>query len=96
MTMPSGLGVYFLVSQIITIIIQYFIYGWGGLFAKAPAPEAVAKQDGKTASAKASSKGTEAESAKKEAKGQGAGLGGLLDRFKRKQGKKEDKKGKAD
>ena len=96
MTMPSGLGIYFLVSQIITIIVQYFVYGWGGLFAKAPAPEAVAKQDGKTANAKASAKGTEAESSNKEAKGQGAGLGGLLDRFKRKQGKKEDKKGKAD
>ena len=96
MTMPSGLGIYFLVSQIITMIIQYFIYGWGGLFAKAPASEAPAKQDGKTANVKASAKGTEAESAKKGAKGQGGGLGGLLDRFKGKQGKKEDKKGKAD
>ena len=96
MTMPSGLGIYFLVSQIITIIIQYFIYGWGGQFAKAPAPEAAAKQNGKTANAKASGKGNEAESAKGEAKGQGGALGGLLDRFKQKQGKKEDKKGKAD
>jgi hypothetical protein len=96
MTMPSGLGIYFLVSQIITIVIQYFIYGWGGLFAKAPAPEAAAKQDGKTANVKAGAKGTEAEFAKKGAKGQGGALGGLLDRFKRKQGKKEDKKGKTD
>jgi YidC/Oxa1 family membrane protein insertase len=95
MTMPSGLGIYWLLSQIITIIIQYFIYGWGGLFAKAPAPEAAAKPDGKSGSAKASSKGVDAEPAKKEAGSPASGIGGLFNRFKPKQGDK-DKKGKAD
>ena len=38
-TMPSGIGLYYLMTTIILIVIQYFIYGWGGLFAKAPAPE---------------------------------------------------------
>ena len=94
MTMPSGLGIYWFVSQIITIIIQYFIYGWGGLFAKAPAPEAAAKADGKTPDAKATAKGAEAQSARKEEKGKGFELGGILKRFKLKQGDK-DKKGKS-
>jgi membrane protein insertase Oxa1/YidC/SpoIIIJ len=93
--MPSGLGIYWFVSQVITIIIQYFIYGWGGLFAKAPAPQVAAKPDGKATDAKATAKGAETESGTKEGKGDGAGLGSLLNRFKRKQGK-EDKKGKAD
>jgi len=95
MTMPSGLGIYWLLSQIITIIIQYFIYGWGGLVAKAPAPEAAARPDGKTANVKASAKGGETGSGTRQLKGDGIGFGGLFNRFKPKQGDK-DKKGKAD
>jgi len=31
--LPSGLALYWVVSSIVSIIIQYFVYGWGGLFA---------------------------------------------------------------
>ena len=31
MSLASGLAVYFLVSNVIGIIIQYFVSGWGGL-----------------------------------------------------------------
>jgi YidC/Oxa1 family membrane protein insertase len=31
LTLPSGLAIYWTVSNIITIIIQYFVTGWGGL-----------------------------------------------------------------
>ena len=84
-SMPSGLGIYFVVSGIITMVIQYFIYGWGNLFAKAPAPEAGTKKDGKSEKVKASAKGAESESATEGAKSEGFGLGGLLSRFKPKQ-----------
>ena len=30
-TLPSGLGLYFVVTSIFSIITQYFIYGWGNL-----------------------------------------------------------------
>ena len=41
LTLPSGLGLYFFISGVASIVIQYFIYGWGNLFkrAMAPAPE---------------------------------------------------------
>jgi len=35
MTVPSGLALYWLFSNIISIVIQYFIFGWGGLISKA-------------------------------------------------------------
>jgi len=35
-TMPSGLGVYFVVSAVVGIIIQYFVMGWGGLARSKP------------------------------------------------------------
>ncbi len=41
LTLPSGLGIYFVVSGIASIVIQYFIFGWGNLFTRAPAKEAV-------------------------------------------------------
>lgn len=93
LTLPSGLGIYFLVSGIIAMVIQYFVYGWGGLFAKAPAPEAGMKKDGKSEKVKAPAKGAESESAAEGAKSEGFGLGGLLTRFKPKQAdkKKSDK-----
>ncbi len=31
-TLPSGLGLYFVVTNIVGIVIQYFVYGWGNLF----------------------------------------------------------------
>jgi len=36
--LPSGLGLFWLVFNIIGIGVQYRITGWGGLFARAPAP----------------------------------------------------------
>ena len=90
LTLPAGLGLYFLVSQIITIIIQYFIYGWGGLFAKAVAPEAGTKHDGKSdkgkADTKAASQGAPPVAG---AKAAGSIFSGLLDRLKRKEGGKK-------
>jgi len=38
LTLPSGLGLYFVISGIASIIIEYFVYGWGNLFKRAPAP----------------------------------------------------------
>jgi YidC/Oxa1 family membrane protein insertase len=35
---PSGLGVYFVVSAIVGIIMQYFMMGWGGLVKSKPMP----------------------------------------------------------
>jgi YidC/Oxa1 family membrane protein insertase len=35
---PSGLALFWVVSNIIGIVTQYFITGWGSLFARAPAP----------------------------------------------------------
>lgn len=40
LTLPSGLGVYFVISGIASIVIQYYIFGWGNLFSRAPAKEA--------------------------------------------------------
>ena len=92
-TLPSGLGIYFLVSGIIAMVIQYFVYGWGGLFAKAPAQQAGSKKDGKSEKVKATTRDVESESATEGAKSEGFGLGGLLSRFKPKQTdkKKSDK-----
>ena len=94
-TMPSGLGLYYLMTTIILIVIQYFVYGWGGLFAKAPAPEAGAKKDGKSEKVKGAAKGAESESATEGARSGAVGLGGLLSRFKPKQTDKK-KSGKTD
>jgi YidC/Oxa1 family membrane protein insertase len=35
-TFPSGLGVYYVVSAIVGIVIQYFVMGWGGLARSKP------------------------------------------------------------
>ncbi len=48
LTLPSGLGLYFVVSTLAGIVIQYFIFGWGNLFTRAPAKEVVALKEGKT------------------------------------------------
>jgi len=92
-TLPSGLGIYFLVSGIIAMVIQYFVYGWGGLFAKAPAPAAGTKKDVKSENVTGTTKDVESESETEGAKSGGGGLGGLLSRFKPKptDKKKSDK-----
>lgn len=38
LTFPSGLALFWVISNIIGIVTQYFITGWGSLFARAPAP----------------------------------------------------------
>ncbi len=35
---PSGLGVYFVISAVVGIVIQYFVMGWGGLARSKPQP----------------------------------------------------------
>lgn len=35
---PSGLALFWVVSNIIGIVMQYFVTGWGSLFTRAPAP----------------------------------------------------------
>lgn len=37
-TMPSGLGVYFVISAVVGIVVQYFVTGWGGLARSKPIP----------------------------------------------------------
>ena len=37
---PSGLGLFWVISNIVGIVIQYRVAGWGTLFARAPAPAA--------------------------------------------------------
>ncbi len=37
---PSGLALFWVVSNIVGILVQYRVSGWGGLFARAPAPAA--------------------------------------------------------
>jgi YidC/Oxa1 family membrane protein insertase len=34
MSVASGLAVYFVISNLVGIVIQYFITGWGGLLPK--------------------------------------------------------------
>lgn len=94
MTLPSGLGLYFLLSGIITMVISYFVYGWGALFAKAASPEAGTKQDGKPDKVKADRKsGGPTAPPIAGAKPAGSVLDGLLDRFRRKEGDSKKKRG---
>lgn len=39
LTLPSGLGLYFVASTIFSVVVQYYIYGWGNLFAPSPAKQ---------------------------------------------------------
>lgn len=39
LTLPSGLGLYFVASTIFSVVVQYYIYGWGNLFTPAPAKQ---------------------------------------------------------
>jgi YidC/Oxa1 family membrane protein insertase len=39
LTLPSGLGLYFVASTVFSVVIQYYIYGWGNLFAPSPAKQ---------------------------------------------------------
>lgn len=43
LTLPSGLGLYFVASGVLSIVIQYFIFGWGSLFAGAAAKQTAGK-----------------------------------------------------
>ena len=89
-TLPSGLGLYFLLSGIITMVVQGFVYGWGGLFAKkAPSAEAGGKQDGKPGKAKADAKSAGHAPPTVGSKPAGSALSGLLNRFKRREGDKK-------
>ncbi|MCX5991419.1 MAG: YidC/Oxa1 family membrane protein insertase [Chloroflexi bacterium] len=92
-TFPAGLGLYFLVTSLVMMVIQYFVYGWGGLFAKAPAPAAGTKKDGKSEKVKGTTRDVESESETEGAKSGGGGLGGLLSRARARQAdkKKSDK-----
>ncbi len=38
-TLPAGLGLYFVVTSLFSIVVQYYIYGWGNLFKRASAKE---------------------------------------------------------
>lgn len=38
-TLPGGLGLYFVVTSLFSIAVQYHIYGWGNLFTRGPAKE---------------------------------------------------------
>jgi len=38
LSFPSGLALFWVISNIIGIITQYFLHGWGPLFVRAPAP----------------------------------------------------------
>jgi membrane protein insertase Oxa1/YidC/SpoIIIJ len=91
LTLPSGLGLYFLLSGILTMVVQYFIYGWGGLFAKKGAvPEAAAKHEGKGDRGKADTKAAAPATDSARAKPGPYSIGGILDRFRKKDtGKKK-------
>jgi len=54
LTLPSGLGLYWLLSTIFSVVVQYYIYGWGNLFAPSPA-----KQVDKKKAAKPEKRGAE-------------------------------------
>ncbi len=91
LTLPSGLGLYFVVTNIFSMVVQYFVYGWGNLFTKAPSTEAGAKKGDKLDKSTSETKGTGPASLTGETKaGGGSGLSGLLGRFKPK--KDDDRK----
>jgi YidC/Oxa1 family membrane protein insertase len=50
-TLPSGLGLYFVITTIFGIVTQYFIYGWGNLFT--PGKQTPSKEITKTEKRKA-------------------------------------------
>jgi len=54
LTLPSGLGLYWVISTIFSVVVQYYIYGWGNLFAPSPA-----KQVDKKKAAKPEKRGAE-------------------------------------
>ncbi len=81
-TLPSGLGVYFLMTSIIMIVVQYFIYGFKNVFAKAPAPEAPPAKEAKSEKPKGAGKRTEPALPPAAAKEEKKGWRGLVDRLK--------------
>jgi YidC/Oxa1 family membrane protein insertase len=89
-TLPSGLGVYFLMTSVILIVVQYFIYGWKNVLAKAPAPEAAPARSEKT---KGAARRAEPETPARSTKEERKGWRGLLDRLKPEQ---TDEKGDKD
>ncbi len=81
-TLPSGLGVYFLMTSIIMIVVQYFIYGWKNVLAKAPPPDAAPAKDAKGEKPKGPAKRSAAALPPAGAGEQKKGWRGLLDRLK--------------
>jgi YidC/Oxa1 family membrane protein insertase len=53
LTLPSGLGLYFVASTIFSVVVQYYIYGWGNLFAPSPAKQVDKKKVAKPEKRKA-------------------------------------------
>jgi len=53
---PSGLAIYWVVSNIISIVLQYFVTGWGTLMKTSPKVEPASKAVSRQASAKAQAK----------------------------------------
>ena len=47
-TFPSGLALYWVVSNAVGVVTQYFITGWGPLFARTPAAPTTPTQEGDT------------------------------------------------
>jgi YidC/Oxa1 family membrane protein insertase len=50
---PAGLAVYWLTSNVFSMVQQYFITGWGSLLPKKAGAEAPAREDGKTSKGRA-------------------------------------------
>lgn len=92
-TLPSGLGVYFLMTSIIMIVVQYFIYGWKNILAKAPAPEAAPAKGAGGDKAKGAGKRPAPALPPPAAKEEKKGWRGLLDRLKSQQTDEKGDKG---
>lgn len=41
-TLPAGLGLYFLITSVVSIVVQYNVYGWGNLRRRSPTAEIAA------------------------------------------------------
>ncbi len=52
LTLPSGVGLYFLTTSIASIAVQYYVYGWGNL-RRQPAAQAPSKKEAKPEKQKA-------------------------------------------
>jgi YidC/Oxa1 family membrane protein insertase len=100
LSFPSGLGLYFLITNIITIVVQGFVYGWGSLlfFKKAPAAQTDVKKSGKPDKSEGAKDATADSSKdnKDNTKGGGSFFGGLFGGSKPKHGDQEENNEKSD